>query len=291
MEGAIEKAATLIEALSYIQKFRDKIVVVKAGGSFLDADDTRLSVLGDIVFMRAVGIHPVLVHGGGPAISRAMKEARLEPRFVKGLRYTDADTLSIVQDVLINSINKGLVSEIRSLGGLAEPIHTRTRPVLKAEREFSEGEKGEAVDLGYVGRVVEVDTWVLSRLARENIIPVVAPLALGADGQVYNVNADTAAARIAVAMHAEKLVNLSDTHGIRTEPEDPASLASSLTEGRIKELMAAGKITGGMIPKVDCCLTAVEGGVKKCHIIDGRIKHSLLLEIYTDQGIGTEITG
>jgi acetylglutamate kinase len=289
MEIATEKAATLIEALSYIQRFRDKTVVVKVGGSFVEDDAARRSVLTDIVFMRTVGIHPILVHGGGPAISKAMKEARIEPRWVQGLRYTDADTLSIVQDVLISTINKGLVDEIRQLGGQAEPIHPRSRPVLKARREWGKGDKGEKVDLGFVGDVTEVDTWILSRLTHEDVIPVIAPLGLGEDGQVYNVNADTAAARVAVAAKAEKLVNMSDTHGIRTEPDDPASLASSLHAAEIQKLIDAGKITGGMIPKVGCCLTAVRGGVRKSHIIDGRIKHSLLLEIYTDQGVGTEI--
>jgi acetylglutamate kinase len=289
MEIATEKAATLIEALSYIQRFRDKNVVVKVGGSFLDDAVARHSVLADIVFMRAVGIHPILIHGGGPAIDRAMKEAQLEPKKIGGLRYTDAETLSIVQDVLINVINKSLVDEIRSLGALAEPIHTRNRPVLKAKRRFGQDAAGQKLDLGFVGDVADVDTWILSRLVHEDVIPVIVPLGLGDDGQVYNVNADTAAARVAVAVQAEKLVNVSDTHGIRTDPNDPQSLASSLKEQEIQKLIDDGRITGGMIPKVECCLTAVRGGVKKCHIIDGRIRHSLLLEIYTDQGVGTEI--
>ena len=289
MEIATEKAATLIEALSYIQRFRDKTVVVKVGGSFVEDDAARRSVLTDIVFMRTVGIHPILVHGGGPAISKAMKEARIEPKWVQGLRYTDADTLSIVQDVLINTINKGLVDEIRQLGAQAEPIHPRSRPVLKAEREWARGDKGEKVDLGFVGDVTEVDTWILSRLTREDVIPVIAPLGLGEDGQVYNVNADTAAARVAVAAKAEKLVNMSDTHGIRTEPDNPESLASSLHAAEIQKLIDAGRITGGMIPKVTCCVEALQDGIGKAHIIDGRVEHAVLLEIFTDVGIGTEI--
>ena len=289
MEAATQKAATLIEALSYIQQFRDKTVVVKVGGSFLDDEAAQRSVLTDIVFMRTVGIHPILVHGGGPAISRAMDAARIEPVWIDGLRYTDADTLSIVQDVLTHEINASLVEAIRKLGARAEPIHSRSRPVLKAERKFATGPDGEQVDLGYVGEVVEVDTWILSRLTREDIIPVIAPLGIANDGQVYNVNADSVAWRVAVAAKAEKLVNMSDTHGIRTEPSDPDSLASSLTRKEIEELVAAEKITGGMIPKVQCCLAALAGGVGKAHIIDGRIKHSLLLEIYTDEGVGTQI--
>ena len=289
MDTAIEKAATLIEALSYIKKFHDKVVVVKVGGSFLEDADARRTVLTDIVFMRTVGLHPVVVHGGGPAISQAMKDARLEPRWVKGLRYTDAETLAIVQDVLINVINKALVDEMRELGAAAEPIHVRSRPALKAVRHYEKDEKGRPVDLGFVGEVTEVDAWVLTHLAQEDSIPVIAPLGIGQDGQVYNVNADTAAARVAIAMKAEKLVNVSDTHGIRTDPADEGSLASSLSRGQIESLIAAGKITGGMIPKVQCCLEAVRGGVGKCHIIDGRIRHSLLLEIYTDRGIGTEV--
>jgi acetylglutamate kinase len=289
MEPATEKAATLIEALSYIQRFRDKVVVVKMGGSFFDDEASRRSVLTDLVFMWAVGIHPVLVHGGGPAISRAMKDASLQPKWASGLRFTDAVTLSIVQNVLINTINKQLVEEVRELGGLVEPIHPRNRPVLRAVQKFGRDEQGEPVDLGYVGDVSDVDLWILSRLVQEDVIPVIAPLGLGADGQVYNVNADTAAAKVAVAMHAEKLINMSDTHGIRTRADDAASTAESLNAPEIGRLIAAGQITGGMIPKVECCLTAVRGGVKKSHIIDGRIKHSLLLEIYTDQGVGTEI--
>jgi len=289
MQGAIEKAGTLIEALNYIRQFRDKTIVVKVGGSFLNDDEARRSVLTDIAFMRIVGIRPVLVHGGGPAISQAMKQANIEPVFVHGLRVTDADTLSIVQDVLVHTINRGLVDELRAVYPQAEPIHPRSRPVLKAERETGTDAQGHPVDLGFVGSVSEVDTWILSRLTSEGAIPVVAPLGLGDDGQVYNVNADTAASRIAVAMKAEKIVNVSDTHGIRTDPEDAESLASSLKRCEIEALVASGKISGGMIPKVRCCLSAVQGGVRKAHIIDGRIKHSLLLEVYTDRGIGTEI--
>lgn len=289
VDDAISKAAILIEALSYIQEFRDKTVVVKVGGSFLDDPEARRSVLTDIVFMRTVGIHPVLIHGGGPAISQAMKEAKIEPKWVGGLRYTDAETLKIVQDVLTNVINKGLVEEIRSLGGKADAVHPRSRAVLKVERHTGTDEKGKPVDLGFVGEVTEVDAWTLGHLLRENVIPVIAPLGMDDDSQVYNINADTAASRIAVAMKAEKLVNVSDTHGIRTKPDDPDSLASSLTRDQIRRLIKSGKITGGMIPKVDCCLTAVKGGVRKAHIIDGRIKHSLLLEVYTAKGIGTEV--
>ncbi len=290
METAISKAATLIEALSYIQKFRDKYVVVKVGGSFLEDEAARRSVLTDIVFMRTVGIHPVLIHGGGPAINKAMKQANLEPKWVAGLRYTDMETLLIVQDVLANVINKQLVDEINAAGGKAVGLHTRGRPVLKGKRAFGKGPAGEQLDLGYVGEVTKVDEWVLEHLAGEDKIPVLAPLAMSeADCQVFNINADTAAAQVAVALKAEKLVNMSDTHGIRTRNDDPHSLASSLTAAQIKELVEQGVIAGGMIPKVDCCLRAVRGGVKKAHIIDGRIQHSLLLEIYTDQGVGTEI--
>jgi acetylglutamate kinase len=289
MGNAITKAATLIEALSYIQQFRDKTVVVKVGGSFLVDDEARRSVLTDIVFMKAVGIHPILVHGGGPAISQAMADARIEPKWVAGLRYTDAPTLRIVQDVLTDVINRQLVDQIKAAGARAEGLHPRSRTVIKAERLMVTDEDGQTADLGFVGAVVAVDKWTLNHLVTENVIPVIAPLGVGDDSQVYNINADTAAAQVALAIEAEKLVNVSDTHGIRTDPDDPDSLASSLTRQEIEALIADGKITAGMIPKVECCLTAVQGGVRKAHIIDGRIKHSLLLEIYTDQGIGTEI--
>jgi len=289
VEEVTAKASALIEALSYIQRFHDKTVVVKVGGSFLEDAAAKQSVMTDIVFMRTVGIHPILVHGGGPAISKAMKEARLEPTWVNGLRYTDAATLRIAQDVLIHEINRDLVESIRAVGAQAEPIHPLSRPVLRAARKAGKDAAGADVDLGFVGEVTEVDTWILSRLTQEDVIPVVAPLGIGPDGQVYNVNADTAAWRVAVALGAEKLVNMSDTHGIRTEPDDPSSMASTLTRREIEKLIADGKITGGMIPKVECCLSAVAGGVKKAHIIDGRIKHSLLLEIYTDSGVGTQV--
>jgi acetylglutamate kinase len=289
VDTAIQKAAILIEGLSYIQQFRDKIVVVKVGGSFLDDAEARRCVLTDIVFMRTVGIHPILIHGGGPAINQAMKAAKLEPKWVAGLRYTDAETLRIVQDVLSNVINRGLVDEMQSLGARAEPLHPRTRPVVRAARHTGTDADGKPVDLGFVGEVTGVDEWALGHMIREDTIPVIAPLGVDEDGQVYNINADTAASRVAVAMKAEKLVNVSDTHGIRTEPDDPKSLASSLTRAQIEQLVTDGKITGGMIPKVECCLTAVQGGVRKAHIIDGRIPHSLLLEVYTASGIGTEI--
>lgn len=289
MEQATQKAAVLIEALSYIQQFRDKMVVVKVGGSFLSDEAARRSVLTDIVFMRTVGIHPVLIHGGGPAINEAMAAARLDPNFIHGLRVTDAATLQIVQDVLIKTINRGLVDEMRAAGARAEPIHPRNRPALRAEKKAGRDAEGREVDLGFVGDVTDVDTWVLTRLAAEDVIPVLAPLGIGDDGQVYNVNADTAAARVAVALGAEKMVNITDTHGIRTDPDDPSSLTSSLTQAQIERMIAEGRITRGMIPKVECCLAAVQGGVRKCHIVDGRVKHSLLLEIYTDSGVGTEI--
>jgi len=282
---AIAKAAVLIEALPYIRRFRGSIVVVKLGGSFMDVPADLEAVCTDIAFMRAVGIHPLVVHGGGKAISRAMEEAGLAPRWVEGLRYTGDEELRIVEDVLATDVNRHICRLLESAGARAEGLTSKGRCPLTAEPATSPG--GE--DLGRVGRVTRVDGLLLRGLCDLGTIPVVAPLGLDSGGGKLNCNADEAAGAVARELAAEKLVNVSDTHGIRQDADDEASLLSHLSEAEAERLLADGVITGGMIPKVRTLLEALKGGVEKCHVISGRVPHSLLLEIYTDRGVGTEI--
>jgi acetylglutamate kinase len=289
VEQAILKAEVLIEALGYIRQFRDRLTVFKLGGSAMENAAALRATLLDLVFMETVGMRPIVVHGGGAAISRAMNDAGLEPRFVRGRRYTDQKTLDIVARVLTDEINKDLVGQIEQLGGRAAALHYRTTNCLKGERITLEDESGQAVDLGFVGRVTEVDRRVIENLCFAGVVPVIPSLAIDASGQRLNVNADTAAAAVARELRAEKLVFLSDVSGILREPANPESLANSLTAAECRELIDQGVIGSGMIPKVEACLESLEAGVRKTHIVDGRVRHSLLLEIYTDRGVGTEI--
>lgn len=290
LSAASGKATALIEALAYIQAFDEKIVVVKLGGSCMEDPVQRRSMLTDVAFMSAVGIRPVLVHGGGPAIDAAMKKAGLEPKKVRGMRYTDERTLDIAEEVLVNVINRDIVDILRDLGEDPLPLHSRTSCAVFAERMWLE-DAGEKVDIGLVGRTAWVNAPLLRALCAGEVIPVIAPIARAAEGPGrFNVNADVVAGDIAAALRAEKLVMLSDTHGIRLRPDDPGSLARNVHEGQIRELIASGVITKGMLPKVESCLTALAAGVKKAHIVDGGIPHAILLEIYTEAGIGTEIT-
>jgi len=285
MEQAIAKAAVLIEALPYIRHFRGRTVVVKLGGSFMDAPADLEAVCADIAFMRAVGIRPVVVHGGGKAITRAMEDAGLEAKFVAGLRYTGPEELRIVEDVLATDVNTQIVALLETAGARAEGLTTKNRCALVSEPLKAKG--GE--DLGLVGHVIRVDALLLRGLTDLGTIPVLAPLGLAADGRKYNCNADEAASAVARALEAEKLVNVSDTHGIRERADDPESLLSHLSESDAERLLAQGVISGGMIPKVRTMLDALKGGVTKVHIVSGRVPHALLLEIYTDKGVGTEI--
>ena len=293
-DTAIRKAAALVEAHQYIQRFRDKIVVVKVGGSVQDDEVKLRALLTDVAFMSGVGMRPVIVHGGGKSITRAMKDSGLEARFVQGRRYTDRATLEIAERVLVEEINRGLVDQLNASGSRAVGLHSRGSCVIFAEKiKLKEPVTGEDLDLGYVGQVAEVNTVLLNALCEDGFVPVIAPIALalpGADNGFwkFNVNADTAAARVAAALGAAKLVMCSDTHGIRTGQSDE-SLASHLTKQQIEDLAADGVIGAGMLPKVEAAFTALTGGVDKVHIIDGRIPHSLLLEIFSATGIGTEI--
>jgi acetylglutamate kinase len=288
MQQAIEKAGALIEAMEYIRKFRGKIVVVKLGGSILDDVGQQKNLLMDVAFMATVGIHLVIVHGGGKAITKAMKDAGLEPVWVQGRRYTDERTLAIVEHTLVRKTNAPIVEMIREFGIPAMGLHSLSSCVLFGEQMRLEMD-GRRVDLGMVGKITEVNSELIRTLCQAGTIPVIAPLARDKVGGKLNVNADSAAGMVAAAMKAEKLVVVSDTHGIRTNVDDPESRISSASKRQIQEMIDTGIINEGMLPKVEACLTAIDGGVSKAHIIDGRIPHSLLLEIYTDLGIGTEI--
>jgi len=289
METAIAKAGALIEAMEYIRRFRNKIVVVKLGGSVLDDACLQKKLLTDIAFMATVGIKPIIVHGGGKAITKAMNEAGLEPVWVQGRRYTDERTLTIAEHTLVHKTNTPMCEILKELGCDTMGLHSLSSCVLFAEPLRLAGENGRKIDVGLVGQVTEVNAHLLKALCEAGTIPVIAPIAKDKVGGKLNVNADTAAGRVAAAVGAEKLVVVSDTHGILTDMKDPNSWVSSLDEKQIKEMIGKGIITDAMFPKVDACLTAIDGGVKKAHIIDGRIEHSLLLEIYTDKGVGTQI--
>jgi acetylglutamate kinase len=286
--GPSEKADVLIEALRWIREFRGHVTVIKLGGSLMD-DEFRLAhLLLDVVFMESVGMRPVLVHGGGAAISRAMAAAGLEPRFVQGRRFTDQPALAIVEQVLAGEINEGLVRQIQQLGGCAGALNFRTTPVLFGEK-IELRENGQPVDLGFVGEVTRVDHQKIRELYERGVVPVIPSMCIGADGQKYNVNADTAATAVAQALQAEKLVFLSDVNGVRRDKNDPNSLIHSLTAGEARGLIASGAVEAGMIPKVEACVETLAHGVRKIHVIDGRLRHSLLLEVYTSVGVGTEI--
>ena len=289
MQDAIDKAATLVEALGYIQRFQDKTIVVKIGGSIMDDDETLANVLTDVVFMNYVGMQPILVHGGGKAINDAMEKAGLIPQMVHGRRYTDERTLAIAEHVLCNQINRHLVSFINSQGCEAMGLHSLSSTVMFGEKLFLEGPDKRRLDLGFVGEITSVNSRLLNLMVAADAIPVIAPIARDRAGGRLNVNADTAAGAVAGAVKAEKLIVVSDTDGIRTKADDPKSNVSSLTVSEIDKLVKKGVITRGMLPKVEACVDALNAGVKKAHIIDGRIPHALLLEIYTEAGIGTQI--
>ena len=289
MEEAIQKADVLIEALQWIRQFRGKVTVIKLGGSVMEDDRAMIHLLLDVVFMETVGMRPVVVHGGGAAISRAMSGAGLKPHFVQGRRYTDDATLAIVERVLAGEVNEYLARRIVELGGRAEPLNFRTTNVLMGERITLPDDHGGVVDLGHVGTVTGVDCAKIEALCNAGIVPVIPSMCVAEDGQKLNVNADTAATAVAQALKAEKLVYLSDVNGVRRDKNDPDSLIHSLTGSAAKDLIAGGAIESGMIPKVEACLETLDRGVSKVHIIDGRLRHSLLLEIYTSKGVGTQI--
>ncbi|MEM7454420.1 MAG: acetylglutamate kinase [Planctomycetota bacterium] len=290
MHEAIAKADTLIEALGWIRTFRDKTTVIKFGGSLLDDSEQLHHTLMDIHFMETVGMRPVVVHGGGSRISAAMEEAGIEPHFIQGRRVTDDATLEIVERVLAKDVNEYLAGEFEKIGGRAMTLNFESTPVLFGEKLRLNDENGNALDLGHVGTVSRVDRLVIDNLCYAGQTPFIPSMCESTDGQKLNVNADTAASKLAEELSADKLVVLSDIPGVLRDADDPDSLISSMTVSEAKMLIADGTIKGGMIPKVEGCLETLQRGVNKVHIIDGRLRHSLLLEVYTTSGIGTVIS-
>ena len=285
VQEAIAKANTLIEAMGWIRRFRGKTTVIKLGGSLLEDELALMHILLDVVFMESVGMKPVIVHGGGKAISKALAETGVEPRFVRGRRVTDAATLEIVKKVLAGEINEFITEEMERLGGRAMNLSPHTTNVLFGEKLPSDPDE----DLGFVGHVTRVDRSVIEGLHYTDQVPVIPSMCEGEDGQLYNVNADTAAMAVAQSLGAEKLVFLSDVNGVRRDKDDPESIIDSLSADEARELIDQGVIEGGMIPKVEACLETLGRGVRKVHIVDGSVRHSLLLEIFTTSGVGTEI--
>jgi acetylglutamate kinase len=285
VKESIQKAEILVQAFPYIRQWYGSTVVVKYGGSTRSGDEGLKTTLQDIVLMKFVGMRPVVVHGGGKDITRLTDKLGIRSKFVDGLRVTDLPTMEVVEMVLGGKINKELVSVIHQLGGSAVGLSGKDGAMLEAARLRSKSGK----DIGFVGKVAKVNTAVLETLDREQFIPVIAPLGLGKDGHTYNVNADEAAGAIAGALKAEKLVFLTDVPGICRKKEDPRTLLSTVKSREVPRLLKKGVITGGMIPKVQACLHALKSGVHKTHIIDGTLPHALLLEIFTPQGVGTEM--
>lgn len=291
VHDAIAKADTLIEAMGWIRRFRGKTTVIKLGGSLLEDQSAIQHLLLDVIFMETVGMKPVIVHGGGPAIDRAMAEAKLEPKWLKGRRITDSATLEIVESTLAGEVTTYLTEEIERLGGRAMNLNFAANTnVLEGEKLTLKDEAGQDMDLGFVGHVTQVDRTVIESVAYANQVPVIPSMCIDAQGQKFNVNADTAAMAVAEALGAEKLVFLSDVNGVRRVKEDPSTIMHSLTAAEAEHLIADGTIDAGMIPKIEACLSTLQRGVRKVHIIDGSLRHSLLLEIYTTSGVGTEIT-
>ena len=292
MQEAIAKADALIEAMSWIREFRDKITVIKVGGSVMKNREAMRQLLTDIVFLETVGMRPIVVHGGGNAINQAMVEANLEPQFVSGRRVTDDATLAIVDRVLAGELNESLAAQIEELGGRAMPLNftgESNNNVLFCEKLQLNDQQGKSIDLGHVGFVTRVDREALDNLCYAGQVPVIPSVCETESGDHLNVNADTAATAVAQAMGVEKLVFLSDVNGVRRDKDDPESLIRSLNAQEARALIREGAIESGMIPKVEACLDTLQKGVGKIHIIDGRLRHSLLLEIYTNHGVGTEL--
>ncbi len=291
MQDLISKTATLLEALPYIQKFRGATFVIKYGGSFMDSPDpnVRQSVARDIVFLEAVDIDPVVVHGGGKAITHAMEQAGLKADFIQGQRVTDAATAQVVDQLLSREINPNIVATINSLGGAAKGF--AGTEIFTCRKLWLENpdQTGAKLDLGYVGEVVSVNTAVLIECLARGLVPVISPTARGEDGQVYNCNADVAAAQAAIALKARRLVFMSDVPGLLRDPKNPATLIAHLPSTEVHALKKAGIVDQGMIPKVDGAVAAIQAGVEKVSFVDGRVPHAVLLEIFTDEGVGTEV--
>lgn len=289
MQDLIAKATTLLEALPYIQKFSGATFVIKYGGSFMDSSDpaVRNGVARDMVFLEAVELNPVVVHGGGKAITRAMERAGLKAAFVQGQRVTDERAVDVVDQVLSREINPEIVASINALGGMARGF--AGTEVFTCRKHFVTNPDGAKLDLGYVGEVTCVNTAPLLECIQAGVTPVISPTARGEDGQIYNCNADVAAAQAAIALAAKRLVFMSDVPGLMRNPQDPKTVISHLRTAEVADLKRAGVIDRGMIPKVDSAVAAIQAGVEKVSFVDGRVPHAVLLEIFTDEGTGTEV--
>ena len=283
MEKYLSKAEVLIEALPYIQRFNHKIIVVKYGGSAMVDEELKKRVAEDVSLLKLVGFKPIIVHGGGKEISNMVKRLGMEPKFVNGLRVTDEETMDVAEMVL-GKVNKSLVQLVESLGVRAIGISGKDGGLLKVEKKYSDGE-----DIGFVGEITEVNPEILHDLLEKDFLPIICPIGMDKDYQTYNINADDAACAIARAMQAEKLAFLTDIEGVYKDPKDPSTLISELAVSEAEKLMEDGYIGGGMLPKLHNCIDAIEAGVSRLHILDGRIPHCLLLEIFTNKGIGTAI--
>lgn len=283
---------TLVEALPYLSKFKNKTIVVKYGGNAMMNEELKNKVLQDIVFLQCAGMRPVVVHGGGPEITRMLMQAGKKSEFVSGLRVTDAESVGIAEMALVGKINTDLVARLNTLGGKAVGLNGKDSNLIQAKKHLADVyENGEVnlVDIGYVGNVEKINTELIDVLLDGGFIPVIAPTGVGAQGETYNINADSVAGEIAGALRAEKLLVLTDVRGIYADYRDENSFLSTLTFEKAQELIIRGKIDGGMIPKVRACITALSGGAKKTHIIDGRTEHTILMEIFSDKGVGTEV--
>ena len=283
---------TLVEALPYLSKFKNKTIVVKYGGNAMLNDELKNKVLQDIVFLQCAGMRPVVVHGGGPEITRMLMQAGKKSEFVSGLRVTDAESVGIAEMALVGKINTDLVARLNTLGGKAVGLNGKDSNLIQAKKHLADVyENGEVnlVDIGYVGNVEKVNTELIDVQLNAGFIPVIAPTGVGAQGETYNINADSVAGEVAGALKAEKLLVLTDVRGIYSDYRDENSFISTLTFEKAQELIIRGKIDGGMIPKVRACITALSGGAKKTHIIDGRAEHTILMEILSDKGVGTEV--
>ncbi len=284
-EALKAKAEVLIEALPYIQRFNRKIIVVKYGGSAMLDEELKKSVIKDVTLLKLVGFKPIIVHGGGKEISKWVEKSGMEPVFINGLRKTDEATMEIAEMVL-GKVGKSLVSMVESLGVRAVSISGKDGGLLKVEKKYSDGQ-----DIGFVGNIKKVDPKILFDLLEKDFLPIVCPIGLDDDFRTYNINADDAACAIARAVHAEKLAFLTDIEGVYLDPSDPSTLISELPISEAKKLLDSGYVAGGMLPKLNNCISAIENGVSRVHILDGRLLHCLLLEIFTNKGIGTAIIG
>ncbi len=286
MKKYIEKVNTLIESFPYIQEFYGKTIVIKYGGNAMIDEKIKKSFARDMVLLKFVGINPVIVHGGGPQIGSLLKQIGKDSEFIDGLRVTDNETMEVVEMVLVGKVNKEIVNNINMIGGKAVGLSGKDGGLIMAEKKYHNS-NGKDIDLGQVGFVKTINSSIIETLDRDKFIPVIAPVGFDENGLTYNINADVAAGKIAESLKAEKLILLTDVEGVKVEGQ----LASSLKKSDISGLIKKNEISGGMIPKVECCLEALDYGVHKAHIIDGRVEHAVLLEIFTDAGIGTEIVG